>query len=456
MPDIFEVLRRADDGPYIKENDFDMKIYRTACRLIKEHEIKFDREKVIVGDNKMADQVFAAGLKLAVELGMYVMDTSRVIEFTEEELLEAAYMIPKEFVLGEGKDSRIMRARTINDGHHMTVCGGCPGVPIEEDIFLPFMISYAKEPLIDIIIPASLTEIEGMSVKTGGPLEVHACRQEMIWTREALERVGRPGMHIYAAGESSATELGALAICNERYMRRTDSHMVPVLSELKTDNARLIRVMAGLEYGAFSTSLIDPIIGGFAGGSEGVAVVLAAALLLSTAAYGVQMHCIHPIHNKYISVSTKEAMWVDSIVGRAFARNAPLAILADAWTTAGAGTKAVLYEAAALAICQECSALHTDSLSVTNGVYPNASGLENRFFAEVVHAIFRQSPTPEEANELVLTLFGKYQDGFENPDLGKHFTEVYDIKTITPKPDWLDLYKEVKDEVANLGVEFIV
>ena len=142
-------------------------------------------------------------------------------------------------------------------------------------------------------------------------------------------------MHIYAAGESSATELGTLAICNDRMMRATDSHMIPVLSELKTDYARLSRVMTGLEYPSFTTSLIDPIIGGFAGGPEGAAIVGAAGILLSTAAYNVQMHCMHAIHNKYISVSTKEGMWMDSIIGRAFAQNAPVPILADAWVTTG-------------------------------------------------------------------------------------------------------------------------
>jgi methylamine--corrinoid protein Co-methyltransferase len=177
--------------------------------------------------------------------------------------------------------------------------------------------------------------------------------------------------------------------------------------------------------------------------------------MLSTAVYGVDMHCLHPIHNKYVSVSTKEAMWVDSIVGRAFARHAPLALLADAWTTAGAGTEAILYETAALAIAQEASALNTDSLGATNGVYPNCSGLEARFFAEVVHATFQQELSPEQANQLVLKLFEKYEHGFQNPNIGLPFPAVYDIKTITPKPEWLDIYKRVKDEIGSMGLNFV-
>jgi methylamine--corrinoid protein Co-methyltransferase len=453
--DIFETLRRADNGPYVKESDFDMKLFKTTSELVRQFGLKFNKDQVVTDDDKMADSLFQAGLGLAQAMGMLCVDTSRVIEFSKDELRLALKTAAQEMTLGLGKDARILRARRLGDGYPMTVCGGCPGTPLSEELFLPVMMSYAREPLLDILIPGSLTVIEGMEVKTGGPLEIRACRQEMIWTREALERAGRPGMHIYAAGESSATELGTLAICNERYMRTSDSHMIPVLSELKTDYKRLSRVMAGYEYPAFTTSLVNPIIGGFGGGPEGAAIVLAAGIMLSTAAYRVDMHCLHPIHNKYVSVSTREALWINSIVGRAFARNAPLALLADAWTTAGAGTEEILYETAALAIAQETSALHTDSLGATNGVYPNCSGLEARFFAEVVHATFQQNLSAERANELVLKLFEKYKHGFENPNLGLAFPQVYDTKTITPKPEWLAIYHRVKDQVSNMGLEFV-
>ena len=454
MINIYEVLKRSENGPYIKENDFDMKLYKTTTGLVKEYGIKIDREHPVVSDDQMAKGMFEAGMKLALEMGMLSVSTSRVIHFSEEELKLALRTAPKQFTLGYGKDARVMRARQFNDGYPMTVCGGCPGTPLPEELFLPVMMSYAKEPLIDIIIPGSLTTIEGMEVRTNGPLEIRACRQEMIWMREALDRCGRSGTHIYAAGESSSTELGTLAICSEKYMRHTDSHMIPVLSELKTDNPRLSRVMTGYEYPAFTTSLIDPIIGGFGGGAEGAAVVLTAAIILSTAAYGVDMHCLHPIHNKLISSTTKEAMWVDSIVGRAFANHAPLALMADAWTTAGAGTEDVLYEAAALAILDEISALNSDSLGSTNGVYPNCSGLEARMYAEVVHAVFDQGMTPDEANSIILKLFEKYKGGFVTPNFGLPFDQVYDTKTVMPKDSWLDQYKKVKEDIASMGVQF--
>jgi methylamine--corrinoid protein Co-methyltransferase len=454
MANIYEVLRRADTGEYIKEDDFNMKLFAENTKLVKKYGIKCDRENVVVSDDKMCENLFDAALELCEIMGFLCVDTNRIIRFSREELLLALEKAPKQMTLGLGKDSHVMRARTVGDGHKMTVCGGCPGTPLPEELFLPIMMSYAAEPLLDIIIPGSLVSIEGMDVKTGGPLEIRASRQELIWTREAFERYGRPGTHIYAAGESSATALGTLAICNDRYMRTSDSHMIPVLSELKTDNIRLARVMTGTEYPAFTTSLMDPIIGGFAGGPEGAAIVGAAAIMFATAAYGVQMHCLHAIHNKYVAVSTPEGMWMDSIIGRAFALKAPISILADAWTMAGTDTDELLYEAAALAIAQELSCVHTDSLGATNGVYPNCSGLENRLFAEVVDAVFHQGMTAETGNELIRKILKKYEHGFENPDFGKPFDEVYDVKRIVPKPAWQARYDRVKEDLFGMGIEF--
>jgi methylamine--corrinoid protein Co-methyltransferase len=454
MATIFEVLRRAETGEYAKEDDFNMKLFAENKKLVEKYGIKYDRENVIVDDDDMSDNLFRAALDLCEAMGFLCIDTNRIIRFTREELMLALELAPKEMLLGAGKDARVMRARTVGDGHKMTVCGGCPGTPLPEELFLPIMMSYAAEPLLDIIIPGSLVSIEGMPVKTGGPLEIRATRQEVIWVREAFERYGRPGTHIYAAGESSATALGTLAICNERYMRTTDSHMIPVLSELKTDYVRLSRVMTGSEYPAYTTSLMDPIIGGFAGGPEGAAIVGAAAIIFATAAYGVQMHCLHAIHNKYVAVSTPEGMWMDSIIGRAFARNAPIAILADAWTMTGTGTDELLYETAALALAQELSCLNTDALGATNGVYPNCSGLENRLFAEVVDAAFHQKMTAARGNELIRGILKKYEHSFEEPDFGLPFDEVYDVRSILPKAEWQARYDRVKEDLFGMGVEF--
>ena len=40
MANIFEVLSRAENGPYIKEDDYNMKLFKTNKQLIKKYGIK--------------------------------------------------------------------------------------------------------------------------------------------------------------------------------------------------------------------------------------------------------------------------------------------------------------------------------------------------------------------------------------------------------------------------------
>ena len=70
MADIFEVLRRAETGDYIKEDDYNMKLYKTNKKLVKKYGLKFDKENVIVSDDQMASNLFDAALELCEEMGM--------------------------------------------------------------------------------------------------------------------------------------------------------------------------------------------------------------------------------------------------------------------------------------------------------------------------------------------------------------------------------------------------
>ena len=135
-------------------------------------------------------------------------------------------------------------------------------------------------------------------------------------------------------------------------------------------------------------------------------------------------------------------------------RRSPIAIFADAWTTCGAGTEEVLYEAAALAIAQELSALNTDSLGSTNGVYPNCSGLEDRLFAETVDAVFHQGMTEVEGNAMLKKILEKYEYTLDEPKLGKRFDEVYDVRTIEPTAEWKGMYDKVKADLATMGIQY--
>ncbi|MCQ5376912.1 MAG: monomethylamine:corrinoid methyltransferase [Candidatus Methanomethylicia archaeon] len=449
MNSIWEVIDKAETGAFMEEKDFDLKVVARLCReLVKEHGIKYDPSQIVSADDSMADDVFEAGMKLALEAGAYCIDTKRVIKFDEAELKEALLSAPKSIIIGEGKDSRVLYARGVEDQRPAIICGGQAGAAIPEEWYLPMAISYMKEPLIDMINNGGLAMVEGRKVRTKTPLEIQACRRELTMLREAAARAGRPGIGFIAA-ESSVSALGDLAIAHERYMRKSDSHLVALLNELKTDFDRISKVVNFTEYGAFNCTLVDPIIGGYAGGPEGVAVCFVASFLLGRAMYRSEFHVCHPIHFKYMSTSAPECMWNLNIVGQAMARNAPFIIMGDVWTSAGAGSEMVFYEAAANTITNVVTGSHPLGVSATNGKYPHASGLETRFMAEVAHAVARSRMTRERANEVVVALANEYRDKQGKPDIGKPFPELYDTRKVVPNKEWVEVYLKMRKEIAE-------
>ena len=112
MINFFEVIKRALNGPYYTERDYDLKVMVPKLReLVKKYDIRYDPENPIPNDDKLADDVFQAALELAAATGCYCTDTSRVIHFTKEEILEGLRDAPAAPVFGEGFDRKTMLGR---------------------------------------------------------------------------------------------------------------------------------------------------------------------------------------------------------------------------------------------------------------------------------------------------------------------------------------------------------
>jgi len=142
----------------------------------------------------MIDRLFQAGLEMLVEMGVYCMDTGRVIKYTRDEVLMAVAGAPRELTLGEGRDSRILRARSFDDPRPPLCQGGPTGAPVSENIFIAMHEAYAREPLVDTIVNGVLSTINGREPKPGSPWEIAAVKGEVSMIRMAMARAGRPGM----------------------------------------------------------------------------------------------------------------------------------------------------------------------------------------------------------------------------------------------------------------------
>ena len=375
-----------------------------------------------------------------------------MIQISQDEVEGGIRNMPQTLIMGEGKDARTLYARKLDDERPPLFFGGNPGAPTPERMFLANVMSYMQEPLMDMVTCGTLVEVEGRPVRTGNPIEIVSTRRELHYMREGLDRMGRPGMGMLAA-QSSVSELGDLAAAQSRYLRSCDSHLVPMLNELKMDNRNIARAVNSLEYGMINASLPCVIVGGLGGGAPGSAVVNVASFLVCNLTCLADYHICHPIHMRHVATSTREVLWVISIVGQAFARNAPAIIVADIYPKSGAGTKELLYETAANAIVNAVTANHLEGCGSADGNAPNGTGLEARLMAEVALASHRMKMTLKEANEWVLKLLPLYEHVFTpdgNP--GLPFDQVYDTIRLTPTESWQKMYAEVKTELKGMGL----
>lgn len=192
---VFETYDRARTGPKMDENEWDRKLtYQTAKRIKEKYKLKFDRSKIIPEDTDMIDRLFQAGLEMFLEMGIYCMDTGRIIKYTEDEIMMAVAGAPKKLTLGEGRDARELMPRGFDDPRPPLVQGGPTGAPVTESLFVAMHEAYAREPLVDTIVNGVLSTINGREPKPGSPWEIAAVRGEAALIRLAMTRAGRPGM----------------------------------------------------------------------------------------------------------------------------------------------------------------------------------------------------------------------------------------------------------------------
>jgi methylamine--corrinoid protein Co-methyltransferase len=450
-----DLFDRSASGERMTAADWDFSVAMATRRLVKKYGLSWDRLKGPVNDDPArAGAVFDAALELAEELGVYNYSTGRVVRFTSAELQAGLAAAPRSVTLGEGADARTLVARGVCSVEPPLSWGGTPGTPVPEELFLPMALSYAQEPLLDMVTCGTLTEVEGRIVETGSPMEVVATRRELYYLREALRLASRPGLGLLAA-QSSVSELGDLAVANPAYLRSCDSHLVPMLNELKINNSNSTRVVNSLDYGMINASLACVIVGGMGGDAPGSAVVQAASFILANLVCKADYHLLHPIDIRHVATTTRAVLWVSSVVAQAFAYRAPCVIVGDIYPKSGAGTAELLYETAANAVVHTVSGSHLEGCGAADGKCHHASGLEARFMAEVGRAVTAQALDIGQANDLVSALLEKYEFLFQlgaGENSGQPFDRVYDMRTLRPTPAWQGAYEAAKRAVREMGL----
>lgn len=448
-----DVLHRAETGPVMEEADFERRMVApTMKKLVDKYNIKFDSSSLVPNDDDLADRIFQAGLEFATEVGLLCQDTSRRITFTRKEIEEGLRFCASEVIMGLGNDAVVAKARLPEDDGRVVLVGGAYGVVFPEDLFVPVMLSFAQESVVDVIENATLETVYGYPIKAGSPWEVLGGWREAELSMEVIGRAGRPGMSIGCV-ETSPTALAEISASSWGGFRPSDWHHVSTVSEFKTNYDQLSKVTHIARIGGVMECYYNPIYGGYVGGAEGVAVACVAASILINQITMADTIATRPDHPFLSCNTTPELMWAMSASVQALARNTDLLVGTLVGTVGGPGTKTVLYELAAYAASMTASGVTVLEASHTAGgaVARHVSGLEAKMCGEVARACRRMSRA--EADGLVKKLFARYEPDLETKPIGKPFEEVYDVDTVKPTAEWQQTYDDVRLELVALGLD---
>ncbi|MCL4562699.1 MAG: monomethylamine:corrinoid methyltransferase [Chloroflexi bacterium] len=451
---LLDVFDRAESGPMIEESQWDMNLVpKTVARLLAEYDIKMKpvNETVVLQDDALADRLFAAGLQMAQELGVYCSSTSRRIIFSRDEILNALEVAPVEVTLGDGNDRHTERKRKVEDSLFPTIKGGGVGTPLPEDLYLPITQSYVQEPLIDAVINCTLESVYGREIRSRSPWEILAGWHEVELSKAAAKRAGRPGIPLGVI-ENAVSELGELSATSYGGASLNDWHHIAMISEFKTDYMAMAKLAHLIRTGAIIHSFYNTIYGGSCGGGDGMALAIVGGCILLQMVYMTNTHSVSPAHPFYGNNTTPEIMQAIGLAQQALARNTRLLTDVVLTPVSGPGTKTLLYETAAESITATVSGAcgligPRSGAGVNNG---HVSGLEARFNAEVARAASGMSR--KDGDVLVRKLIALYKPILEQRPKGLPFNEVYDVTTIKPLPEWLQMYEQVKNELREMGL----
>ncbi len=456
MPNFMEFMRRATTGPIIPEKDFMMKRLIPAIReTVKNYNISPDLANPVSTDDALADRLFQAAYALLTRTGVYNEATNRVIELDEREMRldVASFDVGKRF-FGEGRDRRCFKARKPDDGNLPWMHVGSGIVASSEAVAEAQVEGYASLPeTCSVSIPA-FGKVGGLYVSGGSPLEIMASAGSVTAARKALKQAGRPGLPIMNLLSSATTATGTIAASHPQFgLRPSDGWLIDVIPEMKVNDETLNRlIFIEMTNGNIGSTAV-PVMGGYAGGAAGTALLKTAYYILGMHLFKGSYHLTLPIHFKHGCNSLRDTLWIFSITGRAASRNTNYPAIACGFTAAGPCTEMYFYESAAIIATQVVAGYagvqtpHPAKAVLEDGITPTEAGFG------VACAKAATGIGSRRAGELVARLLEKYETTIEHAPLGSRYAECYDLKTRRPHETYVALYNRVCEEIAGMGLE---
>jgi methylamine--corrinoid protein Co-methyltransferase len=230
---------------------------------------------------------------------------------------------------------------------------------------------------------------------------------------------------------------------------------IAAISELKVDYERLKKVVFCRHSGHHTYGLYGPLLGGFAGGVETTAIIHVAHHFLGLLMYDAQWHCGFPLHLHYGCNSSRDLLWLIAVTSQALSRNTHSPISVSPFSAAGPCTDMVVHEMCAISIAASVSGANLLACAPARNRHPErGTGMEARICAEAGHLVARQRLTRTEANRVVKSVLGLYEDKLDDAPLGLSLSECYDLDRLQPTREYVELYERIKEQMGNLGMDY--
>jgi methylamine--corrinoid protein Co-methyltransferase len=374
------------------------------------------------------------------QTGVYCQDTNRVIHFSKKEILDAVQEAPGKCLAGEGKEAGVFGTRKPDDGKIPWLHVGSGIVATSEEVMSNLIEGYGSIAEADSISISALDSIRGIPVMAGSPAELYAAIRGIKIGREALRRAGRPGLPIMNLISTAAAAVTTIAASAPQFgLRPTDGWLVGAISEMKIDFGAMNKAAYLLNWGANVGAETAPILGGYCGGPAGTAVVSTAYILMGLLVHKGSYQLTFPVHFKHGCSTTRDVLWVVSTSCQAASRYIPMPVIWLGYMAGGPNSKSYFYESAAYLLC-----------AVTSG----APSVQTPHPAKAVKI---NGITPMEAKfgvEMAIAASKLNESQIATAPSGSTYQECYDVTTGKPGEDYIRLYHEMKEELAEMGVPF--
>jgi len=456
MISLFEIAERTQTGEKVEEKKWDMEFFKTISRLVKKYDIKTPETHCYINrDDALVERAYEAAVEFLETMGIYCITTRRRVCLSREEILTAVREAPAEILMGEGRDRRVWKQRSIECKDKLNVCPGHHS-PYTEDLAGLVVANFAQIPRTDFIEGFNFTTVDGREIM-GPPMEVYASRRQVAWMREGVRKAGRPGLAIvyYPINTRAEDLIGVMD--PDHGLRRTDGILLSLLPDLKMEQDMLSAAIVYEEYGSFKLSGSFAIAGGFCGGVDGAIIEGIAKPIAAMIAYRDYINYTGVEHIHMLNARQILLPWVNwgrSVVNQALNRFTHTLCMRWIIPTSGPGTELNLLEGAMQAIEAPINGMNLYAprhcrTTTNHGQTP----LEAEWMIEVSDAVIEQGFDRQGANELLERIAKRFEN--EKPVEGYDITECYDLINHYPLPGYRAAYVNVKTQLAKMGLRLI-